>query len=101
MIFGEAFVSGASWLKWASLPLPWMMANLLLLQAALAVGSLKRIAYTAIAVASGFVIGSVLMAHSFSVVGVAAAAALSQAVLTLLLIRVLVRQSNLTFAAAV
>jgi O-antigen/teichoic acid export membrane protein len=101
VVFGEAFVSGASWLKWANLPLPWMMANLLLLQAALAVVSLKRIACIAIAVASGFVVCSVLMSHFFNVAGVAAAAALWQAVLTLLLIRALRRQSNLTGAATV
>ena len=87
VLFGGAFATGASWLKWASLPLPWLMANLLLLQAALAVVPLRRTAYDALGCAISFVVISTLMLQFFGVIGVAVAAALSQAFLTLLLSR--------------
>jgi O-antigen/teichoic acid export membrane protein len=99
IVFGEAFVSGASWLKWASLPLPWMMANLLLLQAALAVVPLHRIAYAALGCAINFVVIATLMLPFFGAISAAIAAALSQAVLTLCLTRDLLRHSAPTVVA--
>ena len=81
-IFGAAFVDGAPWLKWASLPLPWMLANLLLLQAAIAVAPSRMLGISVVGCGLIFVVVSALLLHWIGAAGVAIGAALAQALLS-------------------
>ena len=85
--FGAAFVHGAPWLKWASLPLPWMLANLLLLQAAIAVAPARALAISVVSCALVFVVVSALLLNWLGATGVAIGAALAQTFLSAWLTR--------------
>ena len=89
-VFGASYDAGAMWLPWASLPLPWMLANLLLLQAVIAVAVPRTIAGVVVACALGFLSGAVLLAHGLGAKGIGIAAALSQAALTAVFVRCLI-----------
>ncbi len=91
--FGAAFVDGAPWLKWASLPLPWMLANLLLLQAAVAVAPARALGISVVSCALVFVVVAALLPYWIGAAGVAIGAALAQALLTACLLRCLFAKS--------
>lgn len=89
-IFGAGYEAGAVWLPWASLPLPWMLANLLLLQAVIAVAAPRSVATVVAACSLGFLAGAVVLAHGIGAMGIGIAAALAQAAMTIFLTRRLI-----------
>jgi O-antigen/teichoic acid export membrane protein len=85
--FGSNYVEGASWLAWAALPLPWMMANLVLLQAAIAMVSLKLLMASVVFCAASFLVTSIILLALIGATGVGVGAALAQAMLSFLLVK--------------
>ncbi len=86
-VFGVAFQGAASWLKWASLSLPWMMANLLLLPAVIAVDTPRFIANDILICVLVFVVACAILLWLIGAIGIGVGAACAQALLTLLLVR--------------
>lgn len=86
-VFGSTYAESASWLVWAALPLPWMMANLVLLQAAIATVKLTLIMASVVFCAGLFLVACVTLFWLAGPAGVGVGAALAQALLSFLLVR--------------
>jgi O-antigen/teichoic acid export membrane protein len=81
-VFGADYAGSERWLVWASLPLPWMMANLVLLQAAFARTELRLIVGRVGFCAVFFLIACFILMRLIGASGVGLGAALSQALLS-------------------
>jgi O-antigen/teichoic acid export membrane protein len=86
-VFGTEFQRSASWLKWASLSLPWMMANLFLLPAAIAVDLPRAVARDVVLCAIVFLVACAVLLSFFGPAGIGVGTACAHALLTLLLVR--------------
>jgi O-antigen/teichoic acid export membrane protein len=86
-VFGVAFQGAAPWLKWASLSLPWMMANLLLLPAVIAVDLPRFIARDIIICALVFLVACAVLLSLIGAIGIGVGTACAHALLTILLTR--------------
>ncbi len=90
-IFGATYAQSPSWLVWAALPLPWMMANLVLLQAAIGTVKLASIMVRVALCAAFFLAACVVLLRLMGPAGVGVSAALSQALLSFVLLRCFLR----------
>ena len=94
VMFGTAYVGSASWLVWASLPLPWMMANLVLLQVAIARVDLFLIVRRVFFCAAFFLVSCLVLMRVMGSSGVGVGAALAQALLSALLVNCILQQQQ-------
>lgn len=94
VVFGAAYEGSASWLVWASLPLPWMMANLVLLQAAIARAHPRLIVGRVVFCALFFLVACVVLMWMMGPAGVGVGSALAQALLSALLVNCILHKPD-------
>lgn len=91
VVFGIAYEGNAWWLVWASLPLPWMMANLVLLQVAVACADLHLVAGRVFFCAAFFLVSCLVLTRVMGPSGAGVGAALAQALLSASLVNCILR----------
>lgn len=94
VVFGIAYAGNASWLVWASLPLPWMMANLVLLQVAIARADLRLVLVRVSFCAAFFLVSCLVLMRMMGPSGAGVGAALAQALLSASLINCILQNTQ-------